>query len=137
MLDKVEPSPAQVRLDASRARVRGALMEIAHPPRRPNSGLIDKLTGMVNDVPGVTFVLEAAKKWWQAHRDIAQTAGQASQALVTPIARRHPASLLGAAAAAGTAVGLLRPWRLLLRPKIFLGAAWLVASQAFRRRLLS
>ena len=109
-------------------------MAIAHPPKRPSSGWVDKFTGMVEDIPGVTLVVDSAKSWWHEHRDTAQTAGQASQALVRPIAQRHPESLLGAAAVFGALVVLLRPWRLLLRRNVLFGAASLVASQAMRSR---
>ena len=133
-LEKVEAPSAKLRLEASRARMRSALMAIAHPPKRPSSGWVDKLTGMVEDIPGVALMVDTAKSWWHEHRDTAQTAGQASQAMVTPIAQRHPESLLGAAAALGTLVVLLRPWRLLFRRNVLFGAASLVASQAMRSR---
>ena len=132
--DKVEAPSAKLRLEASRARIGSALLEISHPPKRSNSGLVDKLMGMVENIPGVTLVVDTAKSWWHEHRETAQTAGQASQALVTPIAQRHPQSLVGAAAAFGALLVLLRPWRLLLRRKVVFGAASLVASQAMRSR---
>ena len=133
-LEKAQEPSAELMLEASRARMRSALMAIAHPPKRPNSGWVDKLTGMVEDIPGVALALDTAKSWWHDHRDTAQTAGQASQVLVTPIAQRHPQSLLGAAAALGALVVLLRPWRLLLRRKVLFGVTSLLASQAMRSR---
>ena len=136
--EKTEPS-AQVRLEASRARVRGALMEIAHPPKRPGSGAgaMDKLTDMVKDVPGVTLVLHAAQSWWDEHGQTARTAGRVSQALVAPVARRHPTSLLGIAAALGALLVLFKPWRILLRRKVLFRAASLIATQAIRGRSAS
>ena len=133
-VEKAEPPSAKVRLEASRARVRSALMEIAHPPKRPNAGWFNKLTGMVEDIPGVSLAIDTAKSWLHEHRDTAQAAGQATQVLVTPIAQRHPESLLGAAAVVGALVVLLRPWRLLLRRSVLFGAASLMASQAMRSR---
>ncbi len=114
---KAAPSP-QARPEASRARLRGALMVIARPPKHPRSGngLIDKLTDMVQDVPGVALMFDTAKGWWKKNGETTKTAGQACQALVTPIARRHPTGVLGISAAIGALLVLLKPWRLLLRP---------------------
>ena len=133
-LEKAEALSAKLRLEASRARMRIALMAIAHPPKRPSSGWVDKLTGMVEDIPGVAVAVDTAKSWWHEHQSTVQTVGQASQALVTPIAQRNPKGLLGAAVAVGALVVLLRPWRLLLRRKVLFGALSLIASQAMRSR---
>lgn len=135
--DKADEPSAKFRLEASRSKMRSELMEIAHPPARPSSGIADKLTGMVKDVPGVALAMHTAKTWWQEHRTTAQTAGQASQAIVAPIARKHPGSAILVAAGIGAGLILLRPWRLLLRPKILIGAASLIATQAIRTRSAS
>ena len=135
--DQAALPSGQARLEASRDRIRSQLLAIAHPPVRPSPGVVDKLTGMVKDIPGVELAIDAAKAWWSEHRDSARLTGQASQAVKTPIARKHPGSLLGVAAAAGALLVLLRPWRLLLRPKILFGAISLVATQAIRSRSAS
>ena len=133
--ERAAPSAAFDRLESSRAQVRSALMVIAHPPPTAKAaGLGRKLTSLLNRVPGSALVLDTAKSWWLDHRHTAQTVGRASQALVRPIAKRHPAGLVGSALAAGAVVVLLRPWRLLLRPKILMGAASLIAAQAVKRR---
>lgn len=132
--DKADQPSAKSRLEASRSKVRSELMEIAHPPPRPSSGIANKLTGMVKDVPGVALAVDTAKSWWLKHRTTAQTAGQASQAIVAPIARKHPGGAILVAAGIGAGLMLFRPWRLLLRPRILFGAASLIATQAIRTR---
>ncbi len=135
--DKAVQPSAKSRLEASRSKLRSELMEIAHPPPRPSSGIADKLTGMVKDVPGVALAMDTAKTWWREHRTTAKSAGQASQAIVEPIARKHPGSAILVAAGIGAGLVLLRPWRLLLRPRILIGAASLIATQAIRTRSAS
>ena len=116
---------AQVRLTATRDQVRDALMDIAHPPKRSHSstGIVGKFTDIVPEMPGVTIVLDAAKRWSEQHGDTARAASQVSQNLIAPIARRHPAGSLGVAVVAGAVLYLAKPWRLMLRPKILVGAA--------------
>ena len=106
-----EPS-AQDRLEASRAHVRTALLDIAHPPPKPaGSGLANKLLSTVRDIPGAAIVMETAKGWWKDHGQTARTAGQASQQLLKPVAKRYPVGTLGAALAAGAIVIVLKLWR--------------------------
>ena len=50
-----------------------------------------------------------------------QAAVVLADAALTPLARRHPWMLTGAAAGVGMALGVLRPWRWLLRPAVLAG----------------
>ncbi len=96
------PSP-QDRLAASRMQVRGALMDIAHPSHKAaGSGLGDKIAGAMKGVPGLSIVLDTAQGWWKDHGAAARTAGQASQAVLQPMAKRYPAGMVGAASPAAS-----------------------------------
>ncbi|MDM0031736.1 hypothetical protein QTI33_06210 [Variovorax sp. J22P271] len=51
------------------------------------------------------------RRWWRRHP--ANAAGQLARPLLDRYAREQPAKLVGAAAAAGALVVLVKPWRLL------------------------
>lgn len=51
------------------------------------------------------------RRWWRRHP--ANAAGQLARPLLQRYAREEPAKLVGAAAAAGALVVLVKPWRLL------------------------
>jgi hypothetical protein len=51
------------------------------------------------------------RRWWRRHP--ANAAGQLARPLLERYAREEPAKLVGAAAAAGALVVLVKPWRLL------------------------
>ena len=73
----VEPPPAPsatARLEASRARLRTALMAIAHPPPKPSllddlgigsfgSQILERLKAL----PAVALVIESIEQWWAEH----------------------------------------------------------------------
>lgn len=59
----------------------------------------------------LSLIKHALKVWW--HRHPASMAVELSRPLLSEYARAHPFRLLGGSAAAGAAIAVLRPWRLL------------------------
>ena len=140
----VEPLPVSAadRLTASRARLRAALMEIAHPPAK--ASLLDELglgtfksliADRVKSWPGAALVIETLEHWWAEHP--LHTAGvlaeEASRRLVGPIARKNPYAVVIGSVVVGALFALSRPWRWLLRPALFVGLVPQLASQALKR----
>ena len=92
------PSAAE-RLEASRARLRNALLVIAHPPAKPSllgelglgsfsSQILDRLKAL----PGAAIILDTLDGWWAQHplHTAGTLAEAASRRLVGPIARKNP-----------------------------------------------
>jgi hypothetical protein len=140
--DDNEPSAAD-RLELSRARLRLALLEIAHPA--PKASLLDQLPGMtdlktkamhwLSTLPGAALVLDSLDSWWQQHplRTAGAVAREAGEQVLAPVARRNPYAFVLGAAALGAVVVLTKPWRWLLRPALFVGLVPQIASHAMRR----
>lgn len=135
-----EPSAAD-RLAISRDRLRGAMMDIAHPPKRPSrlgAGFASRARQWLDkaqSLPGAAVVLDSVQGWWQQHplRAATEVAEQASLRLVRPVAQRHPQTLVLGAAAAGALFVLSRPWRWLLRPALFIGLLPQLTAQVMKR----
>ncbi len=138
-----EPAPelsALERLEASRARLRGALLEIAHPtPPAPGERAAGdfkaKLLRMARDIPGVSIISESVESWWAQHP--LHTAGivamEASKEVIAPLARRNPFMLLVGATVVGALLIASRPWRWLIRPALFIGLVPQLTSHLIRR----
>ncbi len=139
--DLQAPSAAE-RLDASRKRLRTALMEIAHPPVKPSmlddlglgtfaAGIVERL----KDFPIVAVVVETLEHCWAEHP--LHTAGilaeEASRKFVAPIAQKNPYALVLGSVVVGAVLALTRPWRWLVRPALLAGLAPQLASQALKR----
>jgi hypothetical protein len=141
IVDPQPPSAAE-RLEASRARLRGALMAIAHPPPKPSvldglgigsfgSQILEKLKGL----PGAGLVIESIEHWWAEHplHAAGALAEEASRRYVGPIARRNPAAVIAGSVVFGALLIASKPWRWLLRPALFIGLVPQIASHALKR----
>lgn len=115
---------ASDRLALSRQRLRQAMLDIATPASTPRHGVsalawLDSL----KDIPGAHVVIEAVSTWWAQHplRVAAVVAGNGVNAVVRPMAQRHPAGLILGALIFGAMFAWSRPWRWILTPALFAG----------------
>ena len=81
------------------------------------------------------IVGEVISEWWSEHplHASATLALTASRTAIVPLVRRHPAAVLGGAAAVGAAIIWARPWRWLLRPALVAGVASQLAARTITR----
>jgi hypothetical protein len=141
IVDAHPPSAAE-RLEASRARLRTALLEITHPPPRPSlfadlkiGSLGHQLVERVKALPGAALLLESIEHWWAEHplRAAGSLAEEASRRYVGPIAERNPYAVIVGGAVFGALLVASRPWRWLLRPALLFGLVPQIAASVLKR----
>lgn len=81
------------------------------------------------------IVGDVISEWWSEHplHASATLALSASRTAIVPLVRRHPAAVLGGAAALGAVIIWARPWRWLLRPALVAGVASQLAARTIAR----
>ena len=116
-------SEALGRIEASRERLRLAMLP--PPPKAPDAAAPrpQSLLSRMSALPLAHAVMESVTSWWGHHpmRPVAHIAGEASNAVVKPIAQRNPWSLVLAASVVGAALAWTRPWRWIFRSALFAG----------------
>ena len=136
-----QPSAAE-RLEASRARLRTALMKIAHPPPKPSllgdlgiGSFGSQILERLKSLPGAALVLESIQHWWAEHplHAAGAIAEEASRRYVAPIARKNPAAVVIGSVVFGALFVASKPWRWLLRPALFVGLVPQIAAHALKR----
>jgi hypothetical protein len=140
----VEPRPpsAAERLEASRARLRTALMAIAHPPPKPSllgdlkiGSFGRQILERLKALPAAALVIESIEQWWAEHplRVAGELAEEASRRYMGPIARKNPVAVIIGGVVFGALLVAAKPWRWLLRPALFVGLVPQIASHALKR----
>lgn len=120
------------RLEVSRARLREALAPPpALPPVSPGHGVGASLLQRLKALPAAGPVIDSVVGWWSQHplRSWVSLAGGASNAVVEPLAKRNPVTLVLTAALVGAAFAWSRPWRWALKPVLFAGLAPQLAAR--------
>lgn len=116
-------SEALARIEASRERLRLAMLPPPPKAADPGAPRPASLLHRLSALPLVNAVIESVTSWWVHHplRPVAQIAGEASNAVVRPIAQRNPLLLVLAASVIGAALAWTRPWRFIFRSALFAG----------------
>ena len=120
------PSPPD-RLALSRERLRQAMHGPAAPASaeagssedEPATGWLDRL----RSIPAAAILIDAVVHWWARHplHVATMVAAGAANAVVRPMAERHPWRLVLGAALVGGVIVWSRPWRWGLKPALFAG----------------
>jgi hypothetical protein len=120
------------RVEFSRARLRRAL---SPPPVLAQETTRAGWLGGVADLPLIGIVIESLKEWWSHHalRPVGQIVAEASRAVVTPLAQRHPFALVLSASATGAALAWSRPWRWIFSSALLAGLLPQIATRVVAR----
>lgn len=130
-------SAALERVGLSRARLRRAMQ----PPPAPTPtharmpGPFDAWLQRLRALPLIAEMTDSVAAWWAQHplRPVSQVAGEASNAVVRPLAQRHPLLLVLAAGLLGAGLAWSRPWRWMVRSALFAGLVPQFAARVVAR----
>ena len=124
-------SAATDRIEASRARLKLAMLPPLRAPGQRASAHADSWLHRLTDLPLVAAVIESVTEWWSHHplRPAALVANEASNAVIAPIAQRNPLTLVLVAAAIGAGLAWTRPWRWVFGSALFAGLVPQFASR--------
>ncbi len=133
-------TPVQ-RLNLSRAQISAVLQQRHAPPPasasawRQAAPAAAALFDGLKAIPGVGVVADALAHWWAQHplRSVVVLADGALQAVVTPLARRHPYTLAAGALLVGALLAWSRPWRLARRHGLLNGLGPALVAVAMAR----
>ncbi len=129
-------------LEATRERLRQALVVIAYPPKpKPLfgdgiGGIGRALRGRIHDAPLLGLVQAGAQSWWrkQPARKVALVVAAASTPPLAQLQRKNPGAVMVCAVGLGVLLALARPWQWLFRPvrslKLLSGLALHMARRA-------
>lgn len=115
---------AAQRLAQSRASLKNALRVQSSPSTAGDSPFNSATTlawmAVLHKVPGVDVLIQAVQAWWlqQPLQPATSASWDALKVALPPLARRHPAALLAAAAALGGLIAVTRPWRWAIKPAL-------------------
>jgi len=123
----VLPSAAE-RVALSREHLRQALHDAAvrrRPATNPLTGAPMSLPWLerLKAIPGAGIAIDAIGLWWSRHpaRLAVGVAGHSTDAMLRPVAQRHPLTLVAGAFAVGAVLAWSRPWRWALKSALFAG----------------
>jgi hypothetical protein len=87
---------------------------------RTASPLLAAWLDQLADIPAARIMVAALQVWWDRHplRLGTRLAADATDALLQPVAQRHPVGLVLGAGLAGAALAWSRPWRWALKPAL-------------------
>ena len=126
-MSAVPPSPAE-RVALSREHLRQAMHAAVaphQPARDPVTGAPQRVAWLdrLKAIPGAAIAADAITQWWAKHpaRVAVGVANHTADAMLRPIAQRHPLALVFGALALGAVFAWSRPWRWGLKPALFAG----------------
>lgn len=111
------------RVALSRARLRAAMVPPpALPAQESAAGALVWLERLRHQ-PAIALVVDTLQNWWARHplRALVHVAGEATNAVAKPIARRNPLALVVVAGLLGAVLAWSRPWRWAIKPALFAG----------------
>jgi hypothetical protein len=119
-MNDFEPSPVE-RLARSREQLRHALAGTSAMADEP--GPRPAWWHELRALPGTGILADAVQQWWARHplRATTLVAVNAAQAVVQPLARSHPLTLVTGAFVVGALLAWRRPWGWILKPALFAG----------------
>ncbi len=124
-------SLATQRLSRSRALIQTALGPYPNTAKSSATSINNRLPGTpehaspagLSSIPGFALGVEAVKFWWSRHplRLAITLLAKTADASIKPMAQRNPVALVAGAFLVGGLLAWARPWRLVVKPILFVG----------------